>query len=213
MLTEKTKVVDYVISKLVLDPTVQLREGLNRQAILDYAEAMAAGDEFPAIVVFSRYGDKAYVADGFHRVRAAQKAGLKKIKAEVRDGSRRDAILYAARCNNRHGVRRSNDDKRKAVITLLKDAEWRKWADAEIARACGVSGGMVAKYREWLQPGKDATAQEVRTYIDRSGRERTYTVDPELREEKRKLNETRMKTDYCPYCGQPLKTRQTAKNT
>lgn len=49
--------------------------------------------------------------------------------------------------NASHGLRRTNDDKRRAVLTLLNDLEWAKWSDREIARACGVTHPFVAKQR------------------------------------------------------------------
>ena len=54
---------------------------------------------------------------------AAGSLGLTEIEAEIRDGTRRDAILYAVGANSDHGMKRSNRDKRNAVMTLLKDPE------------------------------------------------------------------------------------------
>ena len=196
MLKQKEQIESVKIADLVLDKHIQMRASLNRSAICDYADAMEAGAVFPPIVVFYRFASKRYVADGYHRVLAAKKLGRKTITAEVRDGSRRDAMLYAAGANMDHGVRRTNEDKRKAVITLLKDQEWKKWADSEIARACGVTNSMVGKYREWMRPGKDSGDYDVRTYIDRKGRERTITVSRDDREIDQKLSGRK-----CPYCG------------
>ncbi|EWY35857.1 hypothetical protein N825_32650 [Skermanella stibiiresistens SB22] len=39
-------------------------------------------------------------------------------------GSRRDAVPHAVGANARHGLPRSNADKRDAVMILLKDPEW-----------------------------------------------------------------------------------------
>jgi hypothetical protein len=33
-----------------------------------------------------------------------------------------------------HGKRRTNQDKRRAVMTLLEDDEWKAWSNHEIAR-------------------------------------------------------------------------------
>ncbi len=189
--TELVKIAD-----LVLDKDVQLRESINQTAVLDYAEAMENGDEFPAIVVFYRFGSKKYVADGFHRVLATKKVGAKTILAEVRDGTKRDAILYAAGANLLHGVRRSNADKRKAVFTMLRDKEWVAWADAEIARRCGVSASMVARWRELL--GKDHAERQ---YVNRNGELRYYTAErkPEASRPARAAEKPR---ERCPYCGQ-----------
>ena len=65
-----------------------------------------------------------------------------KIAAEVRPGNALDAITASLRANAEHGWRRSNDDKRRAVRTLLNDPEWAQWSDREISRRCGVSNRM-----------------------------------------------------------------------
>jgi hypothetical protein len=44
-------------------------------------------------------------------------------------------------------MRRTNEDKRRAVLTLLNDPEWAKWSDREIARQCRVHQDMVGKLR------------------------------------------------------------------
>ncbi|MDR9404902.1 MAG: hypothetical protein RI580_15855 [Halothece sp. Uz-M2-17] len=70
----------------------------------------------------------------------------------------RDAILHSVGANATHGLRRSNQDKRKAVVTLLQDNEWSQWSDAfgsvfdlrAIARQCQVSTPLVGKIRQEL---------------------------------------------------------------
>jgi hypothetical protein len=59
--------------------------------------------------------------------------GLAKISADVREGSRRDAILYAVGANASHGLKRTNRDKRNAVMVLLKDPEWGRRQDVRTA--------------------------------------------------------------------------------
>src|SRR5262249_27157884 len=86
-------------------------------------------------------------ADGFHRCAAAKDAGLSEIDAEVKEGTRRDAVLEATSANARHGVRRTNEDKRKAVLTLLTDKEWSKWSDHEIAKKTHTTQPFVSKLR------------------------------------------------------------------
>jgi hypothetical protein len=68
----------------------------------------------------------------------------------MRQGTRRDAILHAAGANAAHGLRRTNADKRRAVETLLRDEEWSKWSDREIARLCAVSHPFVSQIRQSL---------------------------------------------------------------
>jgi hypothetical protein len=47
-------------------------------------------------------------------------------------------------------VRRTNEDKRRAVATLLNDPEWSQWSDREIGRRCGVRDRMVTRYGRYL---------------------------------------------------------------
>jgi hypothetical protein len=73
--------------------------------------------------------------------------GGTEIRAEVRPGTERDALLYSISANATHGLPRSNADKRKAVALLLADAEWSQWSDREIARRCQVSNKFVSHMR------------------------------------------------------------------
>ena len=129
------------------DGNTQARETLDMMAIAEYTEALKQGDQFPAVVVYFDGSDH-WLADGFHRVSAAEQAGLVAFAADVHKGSQRDARLHAVGANTTHGLRRTNADKRKAVLTLLADDEWRAWSDREIARHCSVDGKTVAKLRK-----------------------------------------------------------------
>ena len=88
-----------------------------------------------------------WLADGFHRYRALRAAGIEDIPVFIRNGTRRDAVLYSVGAIAHHGLRRTNEDKRKAVQTLLADPERAAWSDREIARACSVVHAFVAKVR------------------------------------------------------------------
>jgi hypothetical protein len=68
----------------------------------------------------------------------------------VLTGSKRDAILYSVGANANHGKRRTNEDKRKAVLTLLNDEEWSQWSDTKIADQCQVDRSTVGVYRREL---------------------------------------------------------------
>jgi len=76
----------------------------------------------PPITVFFDRTDH-WLADGFHRFFGPQKVGRESILAEIHNGTRRDAILYACGANNEHGLRRTNADKRKAITLLLQDED------------------------------------------------------------------------------------------
>lgn len=134
----------------------------------EYAEAMQEGDIFPPVVVFND-GARYWLADGFHRYHASNYVGYLEIEADVNLGTKRDAILYSVSANAKHGLRRTNADKRKAVLTLLNDDEWSGWSDREIARQCVVSDRMVNKYRS---TAKDS---QIERKVKRGDQE--YTVD------------------------------------
>ncbi len=129
-----------------IDGGTQSREKLEQTVVDEYAELMKEGTEFPAISVVHD-GNDYYLSDGFHRLLAAQKAGKASINCDVITGTLRDAILYSLSANSQHGLRRSIDDKRKAVMTMLEDFEWSEWSDREIARQCHVSNTFVSKLR------------------------------------------------------------------
>ena len=136
------------------DGGTQMRLELNPATIAEYAETMLAGARFPDIVVYYD-GEHYWLGDGFHRLDAHKRAWgsdptRPTIGAEVRSGTRRDAVLHAAAANANHGLRRTNADKRRAVETLLRDGEWAQWSDREIARACAVDHKTVGNLRREL---------------------------------------------------------------
>lgn len=159
------------INKIRLDGGTQPRAELRYDIIDDYAEEMRGGAVFPAVTVFFD-GSDYWLADGFHRVHAARRAGLDTINADVRQGTRRDAVLHSVGVNAEHGLRRTNDDKRRAVMTLLQDEEWRRWSDYKIAEACHVSRSLVQSMRSSLAFKASESKQHanyLRTYTTKHG--------------------------------------------
>ena len=156
----------------------QTRAELNDIVIAEYAEAYQQGIELPPIDVY--YDEKTswyWLADGFHRVKAAQQIGRDSIAANVHPGDQRDALLSALGANETHGLRRSNADRRQAVMLMLKDPEWSAWANTEIARQCNVSEFLVRTIRNEItaaetEPVKERTRQARRgttTYPMKTG--------------------------------------------
>lgn len=138
------------LESLTIDPAMQMRvAGIDPGTVTDYAEAMEDGAEFPPIIVFTD-GNSYWPADGFHRIEAARKVGKSSLRADIRQGERRDAILFAAGANSSHGVRRSQADKRRSVVSLLTDPEWSHWSDRQIGKTCNVDHKTVARVRQEL---------------------------------------------------------------
>jgi len=129
------------------DGGTQAREQMSKDAVSEYAESMAAGVEFPPVVLFFD-GVSYWLGDGFHRVAAAVASKRETISAEVYEGGYRDAVLHAVGANASHGLRRTNADKRRSVSRLLDDDEWAQWSNREIARRCGVSDPFVMALRQ-----------------------------------------------------------------
>lgn len=163
---------------------------------------MLQGAQFPPVVVFGEAAGNYWLADGYHRWHRATIAGLQTIAADVRAGGRREAILHSVGANAEHGWRRTNEDKRRAVLALLNDPEWRQWSDREIARRCGVAPSPVGALRPrqvTVQVGQlDQQQQATRTYIDKHGNTSPMDtagigrIDPEpdypLREDLRQID-------------------------
>lgn len=137
------------LKKIVFDVNTQMRERIDGDVVNEYRDCMKDGVKFPPVVVFFD-GSTYWLADGYHRWHAASEAGIETLQCDVRQGSRRDAILYACGANTCNGLRRTNEDKHRAVKTLLADAEWCQWSDHAIADRCGVSQPFVGKLREQL---------------------------------------------------------------
>lgn len=153
------------------DGGTQPRAAIVEHVVADYAEAIAGGASLPDVTVF--YDGKDYwLADGFHRDAAHERLGLAEISCDVRAGTRRDAVLFACGANETHGLRRTNEDKRRAVWILLADEEWAHWSDREIAARCRVSHTFVAR----LRPELNGNVAIERTFVTRHGTVATRTL-------------------------------------
>ena len=140
------------------DGGTQARVGNHEDVVEAYTAAMQDGrwswhDGNRLVVVFD--GTDYWLADGFHRVEAAQRAGLVTVPCDVRPGSRRDAVLVACGANADHGLRRTADDIRRAIRTLLRDPEWQRWSNREIARHARADDKTVAAVRRELEAGAE----------------------------------------------------------
>jgi hypothetical protein len=96
-------------------------------------------------------GDVFWLADGFHRREAALRAGLETFQVRVKNGDLRAAVRFSLKANARHGKRRTNEDKRRAVTRALKDPVWGSYSNRRVADMCGVSDPFVMKVRAELE--------------------------------------------------------------
>ena len=139
------KIASLPLSKIRLDGGTQMRVRIDPEVVSEYIQFI---DSLPPVIVFFD-GSDYWLVDGFTRYQAHELSEPPRnhILCEVRPGSKRDAVLAATSANSAHGLRRSNADKRRAVMTLLEDAEWGHWSNREIARRCAVDEATVRNYR------------------------------------------------------------------
>jgi hypothetical protein len=126
------------LDQIVVDPTVQIRKVTRDETIARYMECF---EYLPPVVVYD-LGDHLLLADGFHRHGAASRLVARGelnppvIKAEVRQGTREDALEYAVLANAATGEKLSIEE-RDAGIRRLRQLHPRH-AEREIARMMGV---------------------------------------------------------------------------
>ena len=132
-----------------IDSNLQQRVKLDKSVIEEYAEAFINGATFPPITIwYCTDKNKTYLVDGFHRVKAAKKAGIDELPYTEKSGTYREAKFFSLGVNATHGLPRSNADKRKVVTTLLQDPEWSQLSNNAISKQCGVSHQFVNNLRK-----------------------------------------------------------------
>ncbi len=150
------------LKQIVLDVRIQPRVAISEEIINRYCQDLIDGDEFPAIVVFHDIPKKKYyLADGWHRVKAAGKAKITDIQCDVRDGDVRAAIWFSLSANRTHGWNDNASDKRRAVMLCIEDNEWQKLTARKIAKGCKVSHFLVNTIYKEIAEAKAKKLQKV----------------------------------------------------
>jgi transposase-like protein len=133
---------DLPLATLSFDESIQVRVAIDDAIVDDYTDYMQAGAVFPPITVFTD-GRAYYLADGYHRLRAAQRCEQRTIAAEVHEGTQHDALWCALGANRTNGQRLNDGDKTRAVTLAL--TTWPTKVNREIARQVGCSASLVSK--------------------------------------------------------------------
>lgn len=149
------------IAKIERDADLQARVGLNAEVVKEYAEQMSAGATFPPVLVFARPGAWSLV-DGFHRVAARELLGFTTVLAEMREGTREEAIWKGLTVNQNHGLRRSNDDKHRCVVKALTHPRAQMLSDRQLASHCGVHHYTVGRIRQQLERSQVIEVRDTR---------------------------------------------------
>lgn len=130
-----------------IDGDTQPRTAINPGIVQEYAEALEAGVEFPAVTVVHD-GATYWLVDGFHRFHAHRRLNRPQINAEVIAGELTDARWLSVAANKAHGLRRNPGDIAKAVTGALKLRP--DLSNRAIADHVGVNETTVRRYREVL---------------------------------------------------------------
>lgn len=158
------------MSVVRIDGDTQPRTAINPGIVQEYAEAMEAGVQFPPVTIVHD-GAAHWLVDGFHRFFAHRRLNRQQIKAEVITGELAEARWLSLAANKAHGVRRSNEDKAKAVARALRMRP--DLSDMAIASHVGVSNRMVGNHRAALDAtlkNSKSPVSQTPTRVGRDGR-------------------------------------------
>jgi len=153
-----------------IDGGTQVRKQLNQDKVQEYADLMREKVEFPPITVFFD-GSDYWLSAGFHRYFATKQIGNVSIDCDVKEGTVRDAKLFAYG-SNKHGIPHSPEENRNIFFNMITDDEWGKWSNAQIGKHIGVSGMTIGRIRKSLEE----TPKEEVTYINKHGKEATMKL-------------------------------------
>lgn len=132
------------IDKIIRDPRCQSRTGVDPWLVQEYVVALKEGAVMPPLSTIQAE-EGHYIYDGFHRYEAYMRTEAKEVEVETEPGDIWDAIERSCSVNATHGKRRTNEDKRRAVETMLRVMRHRgeSWSNREIARRCAVGSRFV----------------------------------------------------------------------
>lgn len=156
------------------DPSAPgMKAGVVAFHVEDIRQAVKARQPVQRVRVWTVAGKGNVLTNGFHTVEAYALEGRKTVPALVFEGEEWQAKLDATQANKDHDagpLKRTNDDKRRAVLeTLLLDREkGLRWSNNKIAEHTGTSGDLVATMRMRLPK---LEGEEKKT-VGRDGKER-----------------------------------------
>lgn len=132
------------LTQIVMDAGTQVRVQPDETTVADYASQMTEGAQFPPVVVFHD-GSRYFLADGFHRVLAAKRNDWREIDADVRVGTKTDALWFALAANKANGWRLTEADKKHAIQLAL--TTWPDRSAREISEQIGCTHTYVSRVR------------------------------------------------------------------
>jgi len=185
------------VTDIRIDGGTQIRKQLNNDKVTEYAEQMKDGEIFPAITVFFDGSDH-WLASGFHRYFANKQIGNTVIDCDVKEGTVRNARLFAFGANG-HGLPHTSEENRQIVLEMSQDSEWKNWTNAQIAKHIHISAMTVGRIKKAMQ----IEEADEKKYINKHGKEATIntknlgkkTTKPESKPESKPAPESKPDDD------------------
>jgi hypothetical protein len=158
------------LAEIRQDGGTQGRLCINNSVLRQYAALMKDLVEFPPVRVWFD-GSSYWLTDGFHRVAAAESAGLTSVSAHIFRGTLSDALWDSCNANAQHGIRRSRADLAAIVERALAHPKARLMSNVEIAKHLGLP---VTTIRRWRERVSSPSGQDEVRVVQR--RNSTYTL-------------------------------------
>ncbi len=131
------------IKDICLNGGTQQRE-VDDDVMKRYSALMADGVKFPAVEIITD-GKNNYLTDGFHRYFAALRLNKKYLEANIENGTRRAAIFASFAANKENAFPRQPGTVKGIIEKILKDGDWAKISQSDIARHVGCTHQFVSK--------------------------------------------------------------------
>jgi len=140
------------LTDVVIDETIYPRLEWSQSTVDTYAEALAAGEKFPSIILETRTNR---LLDGMHRLRAHRQVGLAEISADHLDVPPGvPAKLYAASLSVRHGDRMKPRELEAIAREIAR--EQPEYSQTTIAKYCGVTRQTVGRWVSSITEHREA---------------------------------------------------------
>lgn len=120
----QSTIVRLPLDAITVDDELQPRAKMDKPTWEEYGEALSTGATLPPVLVIAEPGPprKLWLADGYHRVFAHRAAGAVEIDAEVRRGTREDALRLSLAANATHGKKRTLGDFKRGYAIAVRNA-------------------------------------------------------------------------------------------
>lgn len=154
------------LSDLQLDKSIQSREKINTKKVDEYSELIKEGfefDSFISVIKDETESGKFILIDGFHRMEAYRRNSKQIINCNVMRATYKDesennievndskyVSLFSILGNRKHGLPRTNADKRKAIRLVLTHPDFENCSDNQVHKVCIVSREIVKDVRNEL---------------------------------------------------------------